>query len=520
MINNVSLAADAIWILQSGNLSSHCGSQFVMDCSDPRICTSVIDPSVFIAMGLDSIYQGVTRSLMEAWVTKDQALQTNSFLPVQSNGATYCHVQELYLTNPYVTEYYLLSATSDATSLCQNGLKCVNKSVQIFGTLDCSDEFSTILPLNYTVQTWNNAYNFSLWKTNAGTTQVAWTTFSPSFLVFAKLSNAAGVCQFLFYLAGGMLATYIFQLYIRKALEKKKILFKHVFFIISSFLWMAYIVAETMLLMYQTTDQKTTAALVEISKLFMVLGSGASTATNAYNMQRVVLHENTPLNQILTGALWFVLLVLYTALAGPYFFVYIFYTYQNLTVTQLNLYNKWLLPVSGSWMIFCLAFDPFSCLAILTFIIHSMRSSMRDEPVSRAIYFLFGDSKLLYLVNASIFNLVLDVILVQIKNHTLLLQNDYNNLFLDGIQSFIYVLNAWISIMLIEHIPETMKRASIFTNPATKSITDSEFKSEMGNKAQFPSSSAQQGTGYAANSKAMGASSAADSKMSSKYSDQ
>lgn len=259
---------------------------------------------------------------------------------------------------------------------------------------------------------------------------------------------------------------------------------------ISSFLWIAYIISETMLLMYQTTDLYTIGALQQLSKLFLVLGSGATTATNAYNMQRVVLHEKTPLNQVLTGILWFVLLALYIGLAGPYFFVYIYYIYQSLTVTQLKLYNNWLLPVSGNWMIFCLAFDPFSCLAILTFIIHSMRSSMRDEPLHRAIYFLLGDSKLLYLVNASIFNLVLDVILVQIKNHTLWLQNDYNNLFLDSVQSFIYVLNAWISIMLIEHIPETMKRASIFSNPATKSITGSEFKSDTGNKKmQFESTS-------------------------------
>lgn len=144
---------------------------------------------------------------------------------------------------------------------------------------------------------------------------------------------------------------------------------------------------------------------------------------------------------------------------------------------------------------------------------------MRDEPVWRAIYFLFGDSKLVTLVNISIVNLVLDVVIVQIKNHTLLLLNDYNNLFLDGIQSFIYVLNAWISILLIEHIPETMKRASAFSNPATKSMT-SEFASES-QSHPYQSTSEGQKTGVISNSYGnkklqSGVSSGPDSKGNSK----
>jgi hypothetical protein len=49
-------------------------------------------------------------------------------------------------------------------------------------------------------------------------------------------------------------------------------------------------------------------------------------------------------------------------------------------------------------------------------------------------------------------------------------------------------LNAWVSILLIEHIPDTMKRASIFTNPATKSMTSSSFnpKSSVGKASFFP----------------------------------
>jgi hypothetical protein len=56
--------------------------------------------------------------------------------------------------------------------------------------------------------------------------------------------------------------------------------------------------------------------------------------------------------------------------------------------------------------------------------------------------------------------------------------------------------------MLIEHIPETMKRASIFTNPATKSMTGSEIKSEKGGKGNVTSSLGNETGGRAGTSRA------------------
>lgn len=66
---------------------------------------------------------------------------------------------------------------------------------------------------------------------------------------------------------------------------------------ISSVFWALYIIFQTMLFYYETGNAKMTAAIQQVSKLFMVLGSGATTSTNVYNMQRVVLHEKNYLEQ-------------------------------------------------------------------------------------------------------------------------------------------------------------------------------------------------------------------------------
>ena len=246
LINNVSTHLNAIWVLQSGNQSSVCGGQFVLDCSDPGICTSVLEAAPFIQVGLDSIYEGVTKSLMEAWVPQNLEDPLGlSHLPVQTNGYSYCHIQEIIPSNPYVTEFYLLSSNERSSALCQNGLKCFNNNIEIYATLDCSDNFGTVVPLSSTVNSWNDIYHFSLFSTDSGSTKKVWTTYTPSNLLYVKLSTTLGVFQFIFYLMGGILATYIIQLYVRKALAKKKIIFKHAFFIISSFLWAAYIIAQS-----------------------------------------------------------------------------------------------------------------------------------------------------------------------------------------------------------------------------------------------------------------------------------
>ena len=65
LINNISVYDDVIWILQSGNMSQKCGFQAQLDCSDARICTSIIDTTVFIELDLANRETFVERSEFE-----------------------------------------------------------------------------------------------------------------------------------------------------------------------------------------------------------------------------------------------------------------------------------------------------------------------------------------------------------------------------------------------------------------------------------------------------------------------